>query len=450
MAGERANMAAGGSENEATRGLIGNYSDMVGATPIRTPRAPQEGDRIANEIRNARARTETQSALMGGENTILHEGESTTGYGGAAPSKQISATPNPLATPFRQANGIGATPARGPSATPYRTPRDNFRLNQEDGMQHISQTPRDMRLREQSLRSDLRSKLSSLPKPKETEWDLELPEEQIEHSGAIELSEEDAALRDARNKAMSEAAQRAEFRRQSQVVQRGLPRPSVIDIDAMLKNAADMADPVKGAIAKVMALMMANDALKFGGSKVRGASQPVDVVDEDAVNRAKMEIALEVGKEEQGRKILVENFGEAWEAAHEKGILPGLAGYGEDEIDEAQLLTEAFDNMQDTLTSTAEKGNALEKKLNKIHGGYFARSKTLQKKIAEAADFLARTKMDIETATIAQAVENAGIDERLEKLRVEVGLVSRLEREAQEVYRTRRQELDGLTEAMAT
>ena len=100
--------------------------------------------------------------------------------------------------------------------------------------------------------------------------------------------------------------------------------------------------------------------------------------------------------------------------------------------------------MQDTLSSTAEQGNALEKKLAKHHGGYMVRAKTLRQKIIEAADFLARTKTDIETARIAQAAEEAGMTERLDRLRSEVSLVSRLEREAQEVYRARKQELEGL------
>ncbi|KAG9534440.1 hypothetical protein KCU79_g22163, partial [Aureobasidium melanogenum] len=82
MVGERANLQAGQSDNEATRALIGNYSDVVGSTPLRTPRAPQEEDRIANEIRNARARTETQSALLGGDNNELYEGDATTGFSG--------------------------------------------------------------------------------------------------------------------------------------------------------------------------------------------------------------------------------------------------------------------------------------------------------------------------------------------------------------------------------
>ena len=179
MTGDRASALAGISENDATRGLVGNYSNMVGATPIRTPRAPQEEDRIANELRNARARTETQSALLGGEATPIHEGLNTTGYEGVAPSKQALATPNPLATPMRQGNMTGAT-LRGPGATPMRTPRDNFRLNPEDGsMQLVGQTPRDIRLQEQATRNSRRGKLSSLPKPREMEFELDLPEEQV-------------------------------------------------------------------------------------------------------------------------------------------------------------------------------------------------------------------------------------------------------------------------------
>jgi pre-mRNA-splicing factor CDC5/CEF1 len=341
MLGERANLQAGQSDNEATRALIGNYSDVVGSTPLRTPRAPQEEDRIANEIRNARARTETQSALLGGDNNELYEGDATTGFGGVAPSKQATATPNPMATPFRQ-NGMAATP-RGPGATPLRTPRDTYGLNTGDGMQMIAQTPRDLRLQQNALRNDIKSKLSALPKPKEMDFELELPEEQQEIAPEAELSEEDAARRDARNKAAQEALARAEFKRQSQVIQRGLPRPSVVDVDAMLKNAADDTDPIKSDINREMALLVANDALKFGNAKVRGAHKPTTAFSDEQVQRARLDIALEMGKDERGRALLAEGFGQAWEKAHERGMLPGLAGYAEDEVDEHQLMTEAFD-----------------------------------------------------------------------------------------------------------
>ncbi len=89
------------SENDATRGLVSNYSSLNTNAPIRTPRAPAQEDHIANEIRNIRALTETQSSLLGGENTPLHEGAGSTGFDSVAPRKQVVATPNPLATPLR-------------------------------------------------------------------------------------------------------------------------------------------------------------------------------------------------------------------------------------------------------------------------------------------------------------------------------------------------------------
>lgn len=158
LIGEQASKMAGASENEATRGLMGNYSSIQTGTPIRTPRAPPQEDHIANEIRNIRALTETQSSLLGGENTPLHEGTGTTGFDGIAPRRQEMATPNPLATPFRQggAGGVGATPVRtpgGPGATPLRTPRDNFAINENgyDALTVTGNTPREVKLREMAL-----------------------------------------------------------------------------------------------------------------------------------------------------------------------------------------------------------------------------------------------------------------------------------------------------------
>jgi pre-mRNA-splicing factor CDC5/CEF1 len=151
MVGEQANKIASQNDNNATRGLVGNYSTINTGTPIRTPRAPPQEDYIANEIRNIRALTETQSSLLGGENTPLHEGRQTTGFDGIAPRTHQMSTPNPLATPFRQgANGVGATPvgsSMGPAATPMRTPRDKFAINPNDpnGTQLVSSTPREVK-----------------------------------------------------------------------------------------------------------------------------------------------------------------------------------------------------------------------------------------------------------------------------------------------------------------
>ncbi|KAH9830248.1 Pre-mRNA-splicing factor cef1 [Teratosphaeria destructans] len=445
MSGERASALAGESENDTTRGLIGSYTNTVGATPIRTPRAPQEEDRIANELRNARARTETQSALLGGDNTTLVDDAATTGYQGVTPSQQTSATPNPMATPMRQGiGGVGAT-LRGPGATPMRTPRDSFRLNQEDG-QLVGQTPKEVRMAEQAARSSLRGKLASLPKPKEVEWELELPEEQNEltHRSADAIAE-DAAARDKRNAEIAHMKALRDFRRQTQTVQRGLPRPKVVDLNAMLKAARHLSDPIEREIAEESARLMATDALHLGGATLSGNAQPVQPLEEEAMQNANMEVILEMGTLPASTKSLFSTaFAREWDKAHAHAMLPGLAGYADDDVDKEQLLVERFDGIQDAITTSAEKSAGLEKKLGKVQGGYVARQKVLRKRIEEAAAELERLKVDVAVGRLVEVSEQGGIAERLEGLREAVAVVARREREAQEVFRERREELEGL------
>jgi len=108
-------------------------------------------------------------------------------------------------------------------------------------------------------------------------------------------------------------------------------------------------------------------------------------------------------------------------------------------------MTEAFDNVQDSIVAAAEKGNKLEKKLALHLGGYQKRAKMLRQKIAEAADALATATYTLDSFKTLQIAEEGAISTRLEGLREEVGFISRREREAQELYRVRREELDGLT-----
>ncbi|KAF2266897.1 hypothetical protein CC78DRAFT_559177 [Lojkania enalia] len=446
MAGERA-ITSGGSENAATQGLIGNYSSIAQNTPIRTPQAPKEEDTIANEARNARFRDGTQSALLGGDNPDLIEDGAPPALPGTASRHQI-VTPNPMATPYRQPNGgIGATPMRqGLGATPMRTPRDSLHLNEGDGMQLIGQTPRDIRFRENAMRQNLKSKLAALPKPKETEWEFELPEEQAE-AQIVAVTEEDAAERDRRNREIQEAAERAEFSRQTQVIQRFLPRPSRVDIDAMLKRAEDVSDPAEREVETEIALLIANDIQKFGGGQVTGSLRPLERFSDDALSKAKMELALEVSNtSEKEKRAFHEEFGTAWTALHSSSRLPGLDGYEEDEVDEHQLMVEAFDNTQDKIIESAQKANKLEKKLALHFGGYQKRSGLLRQKIVAASKALEQAKIEVDTARTMQYSEQSAINRRLESLRDEVHFVSRREREAQDLYRTRKEELDSLQE----
>lgn len=351
MTGEDANKIAGASENESTKGLVGNYSTINAGQPIRTPRAPPTEDRVANEIKNIRALTETQSSLLGGENTPLHEA-GTTGFDGIAPRKMVVSTPNPLATPFRGGPGIGATPG-APGATPMkigqtplRTPRDSLAINANGayGGAMVSMTPRDQKLQQQSLKERLKSGFALLPKPKEIE--LEEPEEPEEDTDmdagpAVVIDQEEI---DRRLRLKREAEAAAEMKRRTQVMQRSLPRPSTVDLEALAKQAHSETDAVRAMVLQEMAALIGADSLRYPikGGKVQGTPKVLQRLEDDLLDRARMEVLMELPREAVAQAGL--EFDVAWQEAHDarRSVLPGLEQYGGGEAGRIEIMVEAF------------------------------------------------------------------------------------------------------------
>lgn len=103
-----------------------------------------------------------------------------------------------------------------------------------------------------------------------------------------------------------------------------------------------------------------------------------------------------------------------------------------------------FQDIQTRLTDLATSCSATEKKLSLHLGGYSSRGKTLRQKAIEAAEALEKAKIELETKRAASYGEDAAIAGRLERLRTEVETVMRRERQAQEVYRERRGEMETL------
>ena len=95
----------------------------------------------------------------------------------------------------------------------------------------------------------------------------------------------------------------------------------------------------------------------------------------------------------------------------------------------------------------AEKGNKLEKKLALHYGGYQQRAKTLRQKIVEASEALEKERISLDTFRTLQVSERAALPSRIEALSEEVAYVKKREKEAQEVYRIRREELASVQKA---
>ncbi|KAK6350262.1 Pre-mRNA-splicing factor cef1 [Orbilia brochopaga] len=449
IAGATANKLASSSENESTKGLVGDYTNVINSgMPIRTPRAPPQEDHIANEIRNIRALTETQSSLLGGENTPLHEGKGTTGFEGMTPKRSAIVTPNPMATPMRPGMP-GATPLR-PGQTPLRTPRDNLAINANGYSGYPGETPREQKMRMSSLKSQLQVGFSNLPKPKETEWEFELPDEDADGEAApAEILEEDAAERDLRLKKMREAQERLEFARRTQVMQRDLPRPTVLDIDALYKNFAMTGSSPEELIQNEMSLLIASDALKFPikGGKVTGVPKPLKDVDDEFIERARLEILVELPADTL--KTLNKAYESGWETVYRSGGLPGLEGYGDDEeAEKQQAMTHILDAVQTNLIKNAEAGNKLEKKLGLTLGGYQNRQRMLAQKITEAYAAVVDAKNKLNSFKTLAIAEEDAIPRRLNALRDEVAFVQKREAEAQMTYKVRKEELDSLAGKM--
>ncbi|SPO00114.1 related to myb-related protein cdc5 [Cephalotrichum gorgonifer] len=425
--GERASTLAQESDNTATRGLVGDYSTLNTNAPIRTPMAPAQEDHITNELRNIRALTQTQSSLLGGENTPLHEGSASTGFDGITPRRQLAA------------RTASAPPPCTPAKPPMRTPRDSFALNAEDGASAVSATPRDLKLQNLAVRQQLRHGLASLPKPKDTEWELELPEEKEEASVDGDLAEEDAAERDRREREIREAREALERRRRTQVVQRDLPRPARVDVSKLL---ADAEDGPSGLIAREVVVLMAGDARKFPleGGGVDGAQPPLETIDDDALAEAGLAIMLEA-KAAPSR----EEVQKAFDSRSKSSLILGLGCYDDDDEEvKIAAMTDAYDAEQEIIQELAQSSAKTEKKLALHLGGYQKRQKALRDKIVStAADLVSASDALSAFKTLAVA-EDVSMTRRLEALREEVEIVSRRGREAQGAYRTLRDELDGL------
>lgn len=293
------------------------------------------------------------------------------------------------------------------------------------------------------------TRLAALPKPKETEWELELPEEQQEKLDDADLVEEDAADRDRQNAAIQKAAEQAEFERRTQVLKKSLPRPAVIDIESLFNKVSAIEDPIEKAIAHEMSLLIANDALKHPvpGSKVSGTLKPLETFSDDALHLARLAITTESSSSSSSSPLDQHHqaMTAAWDELHSDpaSALPTLVS-SSNTIDTHQLLLETFTAVQDSLLAQAQRGNAVEKKLALHLGGYQARAKTLRQKIVEAAAALEDARTGLATARVAFAAEEAAVGARLEGLREEFVVVGRREREVQGVYRVRREELDSL------
>ena len=401
------------------------------------------------EARNLRNLTIAQTPLLGDENTSLHVG-SGGGFDSVTPRHQIAFTPNPLATP-RGSLGVSGSV----SATPLRTPlRDTLSINPGD-----HSTPRDDLLRDQQLHSisakrALKAGFMNLPRP-ENNFELLVPDDGPGEGPIVTFSEQDASDRDENLKRSQHAENLRALNRRSQAVRLGLPRPSNVDVTALMQNLTlkvidpELAQAQELVNAEFVSLVH-HDSVEYPlpGTTRAGASESLyDPPDDVALEAAKIaihaELAALVGFPSANAHQLQEGFlrlsilenpeplsswaterqllaydtaAQTWvEAA---SLNPGsrVAGY-------LYLLHTGHQLM----TKEANKAAKAEKKLGVILGGYQQRAQVLSERMAKAFSEMQMAQVDYNSFSSLRENETALGPRRVSSLYQEVERLERRE-----------------------
>lgn len=435
-------------------------------------------DNVMAEARNLRNMINTQTPLLGDENTPLHELENGgTGFEGATPRHSVSSTPNPLATPFRGSNGVdfGATPRSeagsvSTSATPLRTPmRDSLNIN-DGSMTPMGDTPAQARRR---AKDALRRGFAGLPSA-QNNFEVEAPEdEEPEDAEEVELSEEDAAERDAKlEKARKEEEEKA-LKRRSMAVQKGLPRPVNVDIDRLLHeldlsftpSGDDTLDSAARLVDVEFAHLLQHDSLAYplpgtSRSGASGSSSDYSPPEDDNLSTAHSllhaELAQAIGfpgaNPDQVKRGILAHLSDSnqdidslssslsWARTRESLVYSASTNTWvdpsslnpSDRISGYQAL---LDQDRDLMTSEAVKASKIEKKLGKTLGGYQVVNAKLRSRIETAFADLQSTKVELEVFERLRAAEEGSKIGRVEGLEREVEKLMRREGELQDKYR---------------
>ncbi|KAK1390138.1 Cell division cycle 5 [Heracleum sosnowskyi] len=228
----------------ATRALLVDYAQTPHQvetslrTPLRTPASKHNA--IMMEAENQARSRLSQTPLLGGENPVLHPSD----FSGVTPKKIENQTPN-FSGVAALTSRVGFTPSRDAASfgmTPKGTPiRDDLHINDDMDM-----SPKFVLQRHADLRSNLRSGLTSLPQPK-YEYQIMVQPIPEDNEELEEKMEEDMSDMIARDKAGDEAKLQDLQKKWSEVLQRGLPRPSAASLQ-LLKNSLLTADKGKSSV----------------------------------------------------------------------------------------------------------------------------------------------------------------------------------------------------------
>lgn len=472
----------------ASNALLSEYSvTPAAAHALRTPRTPAEQDTVLQEAQNILALSNVDTPLKGGMNTPLKESN----FEGVTPKHQAMQTPNMmLTTPYRTPQGdsagttprVAGTPHRGSGGgvTPGRASvRDKLNINPEEALMEEYEAGFGAKQQQEEMKTQLKAGLASLPAPS-NDFEIVLPE--TDEGEAEETAEEsfveDAADIDARRMAMKEAEALREMRRQSQSVQRNMPRPS--DVNATVLRPANVDPPLTGLqkaeelIKREMVTMVRNDVVNhptalqienlthkktksaaqtiIAANRAALESEPLETFTEKEIANARELLAKEMefvrSKMAHG-DLPIESYTKVWEECYAQVLfLPTQQRYTRAALaskkDRLESLEKRLEMNRTHMTEDAKRAAKIEKKLKVLLGGYQSRSVGLTKQINDLYEQVEQVHTEKETFRSLREHELRSIPKRLESLREDVRRQTDREHQLQSRYSNMLYERDAL------
>ncbi|EPY52545.1 cell division control protein Cdc5 [Schizosaccharomyces cryophilus OY26] len=407
-------------------GLVGNYSQLERTTQLRTPRSGAlEGkeDALLIEARNQLLKNREQSSLLGEENTPLQSGG--TGFAGVEPE-------HPAQSVTRAVDGLPYS-----QATPYRTPRDTFAINKAtQNAQAIADT-KAKKIRTKTIMS----LFAKLPKPRD---DYELMEPRFadeKEQLPQEEFEEDAADRERRLQEHLTYMNRLAQERQSQVIQKGLPRPNLIQPSSW-KRACKSDSPAEGLVFQELFALVASDGISHPTSSIRmrEKAKPVKELSNAELDKCKTMVLQEMESEQNRleKNAFDKDFLEIHDSIHNtSNLLPGLIVYEEDDEDVQSAEKIYTSIIHKILAQDAVSCNKLENAVGERLQNLLERSSFLLSKISHAHQALETEKRNLACYEMLRKQEQENVPHRLNVLEREVRLISQINTYAQQEYALR-------------
>ncbi|VDN03443.1 unnamed protein product [Thelazia callipaeda] len=416
------------TDSNPTSTLLHDYQVQMHESSARTARTPSMyADALRKEAENLLALQNVPTPLKGGVNTPLHD----LNLHSSQPRDRFVATPNTVlsqmaATPSSSVQVLG-TPGQSEPPTPSTTPfRDQLSINS-------LQSSYDSR-------GDLKKALCSLPAPR-NEFVIMVPEEGTE-TPQEEATDwvEDASDVEAETEKMKDLERVRKLKNESQVIQRGLPKPTKIN-EQSFKPMASKSDVGK-----------ADDIIKaemFTLLKHDVENQAIDIISLEELENAKKMIEKELRPEEHvdlnaNLWGVIEQCSSELVLAQNKFTRLGVLS----KKDQVDALSAKFQLYREWMVTRAKKTSKLEKKLKVKLAGYQSIAQHLIKLIDEVRAELEACKREKATFELLEKNEEKAISKRLNKLTEEVTQQEKREKELQKRYDDLMQEKWNIGQAL--